>query len=215
MEPLIHIHIDGAQLQIPHRRLTGSELLALVPPGAQAIWLDVPDAQDQPIQPGQSIDLEDGDRFFTDRARTIYLDKLAYQVRSAVITAGELRALPTPPLGPDHGIWKDIPDDLDDPIAEGELVRIHDGDRFFSKPLPHRELHIFVNGRRRSISSNVVSYEEIVLIAFPDGAPGANVIYSVVYSNAVSPKREGTLAAGSQVTVKEGSRFNVTPTDKS
>ncbi len=211
----IHIYIDGEQVQTPRRRLSGAELRALVSPPADTIWLDVPDAQDRPVAPDQLIELEDGIRFFTDRSRTIFLDKVPYEVQSAVISETDLRALPTPPVGPDRGVWKDIPDDLDDPLAPGELVRVTDGDRFFTKPLPHRDIHIVVNGRRKMVTNRVVTYEQVVAIAFPDGPAGENVTYSVVYSKAVAPKSEGTLAEGGQVTVKDGTRFNVTPTDKS
>lgn len=211
----IHIYIDGEQVRAPRRRLSGAELRTLVSPPADTIWLDVPDAQDRPVAPDQVIELEDGARFFTDRSRTIYLDKVLYEVRSAVISETDLRALPTPPVGPERGVWKDISDDIDDPLAPGELVRVTDGDRFFTKLLPQREIHIVVNGRRKTVTNRVVGYEQVVAIAFPDGPAGENVTYSVVYSKAIAPKPEGTLAEGGQVTVKDGTRFNVTPTDKS
>ncbi|MDR6143347.1 hypothetical protein QE375_002901 [Microbacterium foliorum] len=211
----IYIYIDGEQVQSPRRRLPGAELRALVSPPADHIWLDVADAQDRTVGADQLIELEEGDRFFTDRPRTVFLDKVAYRVRSAVISEADLRALPSPPLGPDRGIWKDIVDDVDDPLAPGELVRVADGDRFFSKLRPQREIHIVVNGRRKQIAGRTISYEQVVAIAFPDGPVGEMVTYSVVYSKAVAPKPEGTLAEGGQVTVKEGTRFNVTPTDKS
>lgn len=214
MAPSIHIYIDGEQVRSP-RRLSGTELRALVSPAAGNIWLDVPDAQDRPVAPDQVIQLEDGSRLFTDRARTIFLDKVAYQVRAAVISEADLRGLPTPPIGPERGVWKDIPDDIDDPLTPGELVRVTDGDRFFSKLLSQRDIQIVVNGRRRTVTGRLVSYEEVVAIAFPDGPAGENVTYSVVYSKAVAPKPEGTLAQGGHVTVKDGTRFNVTPTDKS
>lgn len=211
----IHIYIDGEQVQAPRPRLSGADLRALVSPAADTIWLDVPDAQDRLVAVDQIIELKDGARFFTDRARTLFLDKVAYQIRSAVISETDLRALPTPRVGSERGIWKDIPDDLDDPLEPGELVRVTDGDRFFTKLLPQRDIHIVVNGRRKTVVGNVVTYEQVVGIAFPDGPVGENVTYSVVYSKATAPKPEGTLAEGGRVSVKEGTRFNVTPTDKS
>ena len=211
----INIYIDGEQIQAPRRHLSGAELSALVSPPAETIWLDVPDAQDRPVASDQVVELANGVRFFTDRSRTIYLDKVPYQVRSAVISDSDLRALPTPPIGPDRGIWKDIPDDLDYPLTPGELLRVADNDRFFTKPLLQLDIHIVVNGRRKTVADRVVSYEQVVCIAFPDGPAGDNVTYSVVYSKALAPKQDGTLAEGGRVTVKDGTRFNVTPTDKS
>lgn len=141
----IRIFIDGEPIEATHRRLTGAQLRTLVSPPADNIWLDVVDAQDDPIAPTDVVALEPDMRFFTDRPRTIYINKAPYEVRNAALTEAQLRALPTPPVPDDYGIWKDIPDDLDDPIKVGEIVRIANGDRFFTKPLPKRHIHITVN----------------------------------------------------------------------
>jgi hypothetical protein len=141
----IRIYIDGEPIDVKHRRLTGAQLRRLVSPPADNVWLDVVDARDEPIAPTHVVAIEPDMRFFTDRPRTIYIDKIPYEVHTAVLTETQLRALPTPPVADDYGIWKDIPDDLDDPIEPGELVLIANGDRFFTKPLPRREIRVTVN----------------------------------------------------------------------
>ena len=141
----IQIYIDGEPITVTHRRLTGAQLAALVTPAADNVWLDIADAQDEPIAPTEAVAIDRYMRFYTDRPRTIYIDKKPYQVRTAVLTVAQLRAVPTPPIPDDYGVWKDIPDDLDDPIKAGEIVRIADGDHFFSKALPKKELHVTVN----------------------------------------------------------------------
>lgn len=139
------IHVDGQLVVVPKRKVTGAQLCELVEPHAEHIWLDLDDAQDQPIGAAETLLLEEGMRFYTDRPRTIVIDKVGYQVRSAIITEDQLRLVPHPPVPEDHGIWKDIVDELDDRIQDGELVRITDGDRFFTKPLKVREIRITVN----------------------------------------------------------------------
>lgn len=141
------IYIDGEPIDVHKRHLTGAELRTLVTPPAGNLWLDVADAQDHSIEPTEQVAIKHDMRFFTDRSRTIYIDKTPYEVRTAVLTVTELRALPTPPVPEDHGIRKDIPDDLDDPIATGELVEIANGDRFFTKLLPQKDIHVTVNRR--------------------------------------------------------------------
>jgi hypothetical protein len=141
------IYIDSEPIEAEGHRLTGAEIRNLTSPPAENLWLDIPDAQDRAITPSQIVVIKDGLRFFTDRPRTIYLDRVAYQVRSAVITEAQLRQLPTPPVAEDHGVWKDVPDDLDDPVRPGELVPVADGDRFFTKELPNREIGVVVNRR--------------------------------------------------------------------
>jgi hypothetical protein len=147
----IRIYIDGEPVMVQHRHLTGAQLRALVSPPADNVWLDVADAQDQPIAPGSTVRIEREMRFFTDRPRTIYIDKVPYEVRTAALTEAQLRSLPTPPVPDDFGLWKDIPDDLDYPIEEGEVVFITNGDRFFTKLLVKRQIHLTVNRRQVTV----------------------------------------------------------------
>ena len=211
----IPVYIDGEPVTATKRRLSGRELRALVAPVANNLWLDVDDAMDRPIAVDLHVDVDEGMRFFTDRERTIYLDKVAYSVRGGVISEDELRALTSPPVAEDHGIWKDILDDLDDPIENDELVRISNGDRFFTRPLATREYHIIVNLRPRTVNGRRVTYDQIVAMAYPSGAPSDNVTFTVTYTRAAGAHPEGTLAADGSVLIKEGTIFNVRLTDKS
>jgi len=211
----IQIYIDSEAVTAHDRHSTGAAVLQLAHPTAQRLWRDLPDAPDREVSADQGLELEDGQRFFTDRIRTIFLDKLPYQVRSSALSEAELRALPTPPVSAELGLWRDVPDDLDDPLETDEVVLIADGDRFFTKPLPHHEIRIYVNGRPREVDRKRVTYEQIVSIAFPDGPAGPNVTHTVTYTGAAGPKSDGSLAAGGSVKVKEGTAFNVTSTDKS
>lgn len=138
----LRIHIDGEPIQASKRRVTGKQLRELTTPPAENIWLDVPDSQDVPVGLEETIALTEGMRFFTDRVRTITIDKVEYQVHSATLTEDQLRAIPTPPIPESHGVWKDVVDDLDDRIRDGELVLIVDGDRFFTRLIT---VHIAVN----------------------------------------------------------------------
>lgn len=213
----IAVRIDGERLEATTRRMSGEQLRALVHPRPVNLWLDIDDAQDRLIAPEQVVEVFDGVRFFSDRPRTIYINKLPFVVNSAVISEAELRALPSPPLPVEHRIWKDVDDDLDDPIDRDEFIRIVDGDRFFSKPRPARATHIIVNLRKHAVSGRTVTYEQIVDLAFPEGppAPGANITYTVTYTKAAGDKPQGTLAPFGVVTIKEGTVFNVRLTDKS
>lgn len=165
------IYIDGEPIDVKERRLTGAQLRTLVTPPAENLWLDVADAQDHPIAPTEPVVIEREMRFFTDRPRTIYIDKKPYEVRTAALTETQLRALPMPPVPDDHGIWKDIPDDLDDPIETGELVTIVNGDRFFTKPLPQKKIHVTVNRRPVVVQGAAQTGLSIKETAISQGVP--------------------------------------------
>ena len=165
------IYIDGEPIDVKERRLSGAQLRTLVAPSPENLWLDVADAQDYPVGPTELVAIEHEMRFFTDRPRTIYIDKTPYEVRTAVLTETELRTLPTPAVPDDHGIWKDIQDDLDDPIDTGELVPIVSGDRFFTKPIPKKEIRVTVNRRAVVLDGTRQTGASIKKSAIDQGVP--------------------------------------------
>lgn len=77
------------------------------------------------------------------------------------------------------------------------------------------EYEIFVNTRPHNVDSDIVSYTKVVNIAFPDQPTNPDVYFEVTYTKAVAPKHEGTLLDGEAVTVREGTRFHVTETNRS
>jgi len=75
---------------------------------------------------------------------------------------------------------------------------------------------IIVNGRPKEVEKEKISFEEVVLLAFP-GAQLQNpdFIYTVTYTKGHNDNHEGTLTKGREVKVKDGMVFNVTETNKS
>lgn len=71
---------------------------------------------------------------------------------------------------------------------------------------------IVVNGTPKTVEKEVLSYEEVVLLAFPQ--PNPDTIYSVSFEKAKDP-REGELVAGQSVTIKENTEFDVDDTGRS
>ena len=78
----------------------------------------------------------------------------------------------------------------------------------------NHETEIIVNGRPRKVPGNVVSFEQVVQIAFPDDQPNPDRIYTVAYHHGAK-KSEGTLVAGESVEVKGGTQFDVGKSNKS
>jgi len=77
-----------------------------------------------------------------------------------------------------------------------------------------KEPVIIVNGEDHSASSEVVTYQEVVTIAFPI-PPSPDARYTVSYRDAKEP-REGSLAPNQSVIVRQkGTVFNVKATGKS
>ena len=73
---------------------------------------------------------------------------------------------------------------------------------------------IFVNSRKKDVANDVLTYDDVVRLAFENPQTGPDAIYSIVYRDAGDPK-SGILAPNGTVTIKNGTRFDVTPTNKS
>ena len=77
------------------------------------------------------------------------------------------------------------------------------------------EYAIVVNGTRAAVPNDIVSYAEVIAIAYPV-PPGPDTTYTVTFRNAEGPRHEGILVEGETVEVKkEGTSFDVVPTGKS
>lgn len=78
-----------------------------------------------------------------------------------------------------------------------------------------KEYAIVINGELAVVPHEVVSYTEVVAIAYPE-QPDPNTIYTVTFRKAQGPRHEGVLVQGQTVTVMhKGTVFNVTATNKS
>jgi hypothetical protein len=78
-----------------------------------------------------------------------------------------------------------------------------------------KEYSIVVNGRQKAVTTDELTFAEIVALAFDNPPAGQNVLFTVTYRRGHGNKPEGTLIDGEVVKVKDGMIFNVTATDKS
>jgi hypothetical protein len=78
------------------------------------------------------------------------------------------------------------------------------------------EISIIVDGQKKTVPSDIVSYIEVVELAYPSDAHDPKYNFTVTYRHADQEPHHGTLVAGQTVRVKkEGTVFNVTRTTKS
>jgi hypothetical protein len=89
------------------------------------------------------------------------------------------------------------------PIAQGDHMTDVDKTNTVEDRDVHKEYAIIVNTR-----------PEVVALAFP-GAHGTDVTFTITYHRAVAPLHEGNLSEGGQVTIKNGTIFDVTRTTRS
>ena len=75
-------------------------------------------------------------------------------------------------------------------------------------------IEIIVNTRPRIVTTDEVSYDEVVKLAFDPPPTGPNWEIVVSYRNGAGRPPDGRLRPGGTVKIKEGTVFNVTATDK-
>ena len=79
----------------------------------------------------------------------------------------------------------------------------------------NKEFTIQVNARDKVWTKKIISFDEVVILAFGVISTDQNVSYSVTYKKGDNNKPEGIMVKGDEVKVKDGMRFNVTETNRS
>jgi len=74
---------------------------------------------------------------------------------------------------------------------------------------------IVVNGRKKTVEDEELTFDRVVALAFADPPTGEFICITITYRHAGGRDAEGTLIEGESVKVRDGTIFNVTITDKS
>ena len=64
----------------------------------------------------------------------IQIDRAHYEVKKEVLTGAQLRALPTPDIGPERDVFEVVPGEDDLKIELTTNVKMKNGLRFFTAP---------------------------------------------------------------------------------
>lgn len=64
----------------------------------------------------------------------IQIDRVHYTVTQATMTGAELRKVPPTPIGTERDLFEVVPGGSDRKIADGEVVEMKNGKRFFTAP---------------------------------------------------------------------------------
>lgn len=79
----------------------------------------------------------------------------------------------------------------------------------------NKEVEIIVNGSPKKWDKKIISFREVVILAFGTFVDNDRTCYTVNYVRGHGQKPEGSLVDGESVRVKRNMIFNVTATDKS
>jgi hypothetical protein len=117
----------------------------------------------------------------------------------------------------DEVLYREVEGDHEDQLIlrESESVTLTEDEHFYSGH-PHKVEHvIIVNARRKTVAGKKISFANVVRLAFPDGPPTPQTVYTVAFSNGPPRNPEGKMIPGQTVKIRDDMVFDVTETSRS
>lgn len=74
---------------------------------------------------------------------------------------------------------------------------------------------IVINGRKRQVEVEELTFDELVDLAFEDPARGPQILFTITFRNAAGRFETGELDPGERLKVRDGTEIDVTQTDQS
>ena len=141
----------------------------------------------------------------------IHIDRMPYHSPNPT-TGSALYALGQVAL--ENALFREVEGDHEDKLIPngGETVHLREDEHFYSAPLEYK---IIVNSRQNVVTSQTLSFSQIVALAFNPVPTGPNTIFTILYEHGPHTNPEGTLPEGGTVQVRNRMVFYVTQTNKS
>lgn len=200
----------------------GRQILASAgadPRDGYALFAILPSGDFEDVRLDETFDLRGrgAERFVafrTDRTFTFTLNDRQLAWGTPSLPAAVLYQLAE--LGEDEGVFLDARGGTDRLIAPDEKIDLAEGciERFVTARKEPTQFEIIVNTRPKTVTGSLVTFEQIVQLAFP-GAHDPNVEFTMTYRHAAQTPPTGELGSGGTVRVKNGTIFNVKRTVQS
>jgi hypothetical protein len=201
--------------------VTGSQILTVAgarPASDFLVFQVLRDGALDPVRPEETVDLRTAgaEKFLVfrgDRSFRFFLDERAFDWGASHISGATIKRVAGVPAETTD-VWLDAAGGNDRLIENKEMVDLAQPgtERFITRPI---HIKIKVNSRDRVVNHRVLTYWEVVKLAYPEAVPSDQIIYSIDYASGPPQNPNGSLVEGYSVVVKEGMKFYVTPTDKS
>lgn len=219
MENILHYMIEGKTFKTTQQYLTGTELKKQggIPLDVELYLAIKRPFEDELIENDTRVNLArpDIEQFFTKQRKLYYfINEVEYTSYKQWISGAELREKGNIPVNMDICLkvdegWQD------DFIEDNELVDLaRPGKERFVTVIKPASYTIRVNGDEKEWKKNVISFEEVLSLAFPS-INHDRTAYTMKYSNGPRQNPNGSMDKGDIVYIKDKMIFNVTPTNRS
>lgn len=212
--------IEGKTLQSEVQYKTGLELkqIAGIPPDTD-LYLSIEHPwEDELIHNDEKVDLaRPGIEYFYVRKKlTFSFNGQPFVWYKQYILGKELRTLGK--IDAEDDIFLKIRKPFEDELItdETKVDLARPGVEHFISVEKPVQVVLIVNGREKPWDKKVITFEEVVTLAFGTYTDnGGRTVYTVTYKRGPNQNPEGTMVAKDSVRVKNKMIFNATPTDKS
>lgn len=138
-----------------------------------------------------------------------------YEWHQEYITGAEIRKLGSIPVDDEIFLaikkpWEDelITNDNRVNLARPEIEHFYSKDKEF-------KVILIVNGRQKQWTEKIITFEQVVILAYNSYDPNPDKVYTVTYDKGPYQNSEGSMVRGDKVFVKDKMVFNATETVKS
>jgi hypothetical protein len=216
-EKKLLLTIEGKQYDWFEEYITGEQIKHLA--GIrhdEKLFLKIEgDWDDEPIPNDQRVNLARPgiEHFYVQKKLRFTINKKEFEWNDQFITGKQIRELGH--IGEQDKIFLDIEKPFkDEAIGDETIVDLArpGEEHFISKPIHYI---ITVNSREHEWKEKMISYDQVVLLAFPNYTHKPNQVYTVTYKRGIAQKPEGSMVKGDSICVKNKMIFNVTETSQS
>lgn len=140
----------------------------------------------------------------------IHIDRVPYEVENPISGA---RLYEIGSVASHKDLFREASGNHEDELVTRETQEIHlKGDQHFYS---QKEFTLIVNAEEKNVTGPQVTFDQILLLAYPTPPQGQNVVITITYRKGPHINQDGILLTGNAVYIKNRMIFDVTPTDKS
>lgn len=203
------------------RKVTGAQIAearAAHPVADYVILQQLPTFELETLRPTELADLSNPARFFVikgDGTEKFTVDGLSLEWPRKIVSGITIKRLVEKDADVIELVLEreDAPDKVvedDDEVRLGAIGV----EKFKTRPAKI-QIKIIVNGRSKEWTAKMITFAELIAIAYPVPPTGQCIVYTITYHQGPPNRPEGTLTEGESVRVRDGMVFNVRFTDKS
>jgi hypothetical protein len=211
--------IQGKQFKWDEQYITGAQIKELGQlPGDSELFLSIGDPwRDELVTDLDKVDLARPglEQFFIKKNLKYTINGKEFETGKQYIRGLQIRKQGEIKEGDLIFLAVERPWD-DELITDEEWVDLaRPGKEHFISKEDKCDIIIIVNGREKIWKEKIISFEQVVVLAFENYVDNGRTIYTVTYKRGPQQNPEGSMVKGDIVHVKNKMIFNATATDKS